>query len=385
MKKTLFTITAVILSNFIFAQTQNDLDMIQAAYDGDEDRVEYFLTNGANVNAEDAEGYTAIIYASAYGYHGIMKKLIAKGAKVNEFKNDSNPIFAAVNGNDSKSLDILLKAKGNINCKDAQGYTPLMLAAQENYFRMIDHMLRNGAKLDTENHDGHTALSIAIQRGQNDAVSSLIRANPKKSGYSNYATSPINTADYMSNKKAEKSLKKYGMRKSFKPGLDFVSVGLNFKFSSYEALSGYEIGLHEKATKIDLFMGYMSIPKNQEFDFLTDDYYLNMEMLIYASLNKRFTVYRPKKAGYGFSIGGDFFFAEGRDSKTTTTEQDLFYGANISLFRFGSFLMFRLNYNYYIDPNTRFFQHSVFFGLGINLYKPKTSKFIHADKTLYML
>lgn len=95
MKRTLTTLLLIIVVNLLFAQTQNDLDMVQAAYDGDEARVEYFLTNGANVNTVDAEGYTAIIYASAYGYHGIMRKLIDAGAKVNEMRNDVTPVFAA--------------------------------------------------------------------------------------------------------------------------------------------------------------------------------------------------------------------------------------------------------------------------------------------------
>jgi len=389
MKKILTTITLVIAVNILFAQTQNDLDMIQAAYDGDEARVEYFLKKGANINAVDAEGYTAIIYASAYGYHGIMQKLIDKGAKVNQFKNDVNPVFAATNNDNTKSLEILVKAKANVNCKDSKGYTPLMLAAQENYYRTAKYLISKRARIDEENNDGHTALSIAIQRGQDDAVTALLAANPKKKGYTNYATSPINTADYMNNKKAKQQLRRYGMKKTLSPGIEFISAGVGTRFNSYESISGYDLGIHEGLTKIDFYAGYLSVPKDSKFDPIENDNIFNMNMLIYTSLNKRITLYKPKKVAYGFSLGGNFVYANGTSSKLgqNGTQEEFIYGANANLFRYGSFFMFRFDYNMFLTPNTQFYQHGFSFFLGIKVYKPKGSKsnFIHADKTLYML
>jgi len=387
MKKILSTIILVIAVNMLFAQSQKDLDMIQAAYDGDEARVEYFLKNGANVNAVDAEGYTAIIYASAYGYHGIMQKLIDKGAKVNEFKNDVNPVFAATNNDNTKSLEILIKAKADVNSKDSKGYTPLMLAAQENYYRTAKYLLDKRARINEENNDGHTALSIAIQRGQNETVTVLLAANPKKSGYTNYATSPINTAEYMNNKNAEQQLKKYGMKKKLTPGIEFISGGIGTRYNSYESISGYDLGIHEGLTKIDFYAGYLSVPKDSKFEPLENDNILNMNMMIYTSLNKRITLYKPKKVAYGVSLGGNLVYARGNNSLTNQLQEELVYGANANLFRYGSFFMFRFDYNMFLTPTSQFYQHGFSFFLGIKLYKPKgsTSNFIHADKTLYML
>lgn len=262
-----------------------------------------------------------------------------------------------------------------------------MLAAQENYYRTAKYLLEKRARIDTENHDGHTALSIAIQRGQNDAVATLLQAKPKKGGYSNYATSPINTADYMNNKDAEQKLRRYGMKKSLTPGIEFVSAGLGIRFNAYESLSGYELGIHESLTKIDFYAGYLSTGKDSKFEPLEDNNILNMNNMIYTSLNKRITLYHPKKVSYGFSLGGNFIFAQGNNSMTNQTEQEFVYGPSANLFRYGGFFMFRFDYNMFLTPTSKFYQHGFSFFLGAKLYKPKGSRssFIHADKTLYML
>lgn len=389
MKKTLLIILVSFISVSLFAQSQKDLDMIQAAYDGDEARVKYFLEQGANVNAVDAQGYTALIYASAYGYHNIMKMLIDKGAKINEFKNDVNPVFAAVNNDNTKSLEILINARADVNKTDSKGYTPLMLAAQENYHRTARYLLNKRAKIDTENYDGHTALSIAIQRNSKETIDVLLNANPKKSGYRHYSNSPLNIADYMGNKEAEKKLKRYGFKKSLSPGLDFVSGSIGGRYSPYESMTGYELGVHESLTKIDLYGGYFYVPQKSTFEPFTSTITFNMRNMAYLSLNKRFTLYKPQKAGYGFSVGADGYFASGENlqKNPAQTKSEFLYGANANLFRYGSAFLFRIDYHYFVPPTTVFYKHSVSFTLGLKLYKPKTSnsKITHADKTLYML
>ncbi len=149
--------------NLIFAQTANDLKMISATYDGDSKTAIALLDAGANANAVDAEGYSALIYAAAYGYQDIMKVLIAKKANVNFVANDANPMFAAVKNDNTTSIQMLITAGADINCKDAAGYTPLMYAAQEGYDKTVEFLILKGANINDETKIGHTALSIAIQ------------------------------------------------------------------------------------------------------------------------------------------------------------------------------------------------------------------------------
>jgi hypothetical protein len=60
--------------------------LMAAAYQPDEGssdlrKIDTALRNGANINHQDAWGYTALIYAAYYGYPMIAEHLIANGAR----------------------------------------------------------------------------------------------------------------------------------------------------------------------------------------------------------------------------------------------------------------------------------------------------------------
>ena len=222
MKKSIILTITLFFSIISFSQSA-DLQMVQAAYDGDEATVIRLLDAGADPNAIDANGYTALIYASAYGYQGIMKKLIEKKASVSKIYNGVHPILAAVNNDNTTSIQMLIDAGAYVNCKDADGYTPLMFAAQEGYVKSVEYLLKKGANINAESKIGHTALSIAVQNDHLDVVKILLKYNPKKKGYSHYAHSPINTAIYLKKDDSKKILKDYGMKsKKGAPSFEYV-------------------------------------------------------------------------------------------------------------------------------------------------------------------
>lgn len=388
MKKIFLIIVVSVFSTSIFCQTQNDIDMVKAAYDGDLATVTSLLTKGAKVDATDSEGYTALIYAAAYGYQDIMKLLIDKGAEVKKLRNEVNPMFAAVNNNNTTSIEMLIKAGADINCLDSEGYTPLMFAAQEGYLASVEYLISQGAKIDLENNDGHTALSIAAQNNFNDIVEFIIQNNPKKIGYTVAATAPLNTAVYVANNDAEDLLTKYGMKKDSKPGLEYASGGTAFYLSPFDLLSGAAGGLHEGMFKLDLFGGYVFTNKYSDEIFKNNNNtnYLKTTSMYFGSLNKRFDFYNKAKASAGLTIGADLMLAFGENSSGDTSEKFL-PGGNIGGFYKGSLGLIRLNYTYLSSGTSNFFQHRISLSVHLKLYKFPNSQtnFTFADKTLYML
>jgi hypothetical protein len=62
-------------------QGRKNLALIQASRKGDVGRVSHLLSDGADINAVDEEGWTPYLAASAEGNWSVMKLLQAKGCK----------------------------------------------------------------------------------------------------------------------------------------------------------------------------------------------------------------------------------------------------------------------------------------------------------------
>lgn len=84
MKKTLhaWMVAAVVLAGCAVSdQGRKNFELIQASRVGDLNRVSSLLTDGADINAVDEEGWTPYLAASVEGNWKVMKLLQAKGCK----------------------------------------------------------------------------------------------------------------------------------------------------------------------------------------------------------------------------------------------------------------------------------------------------------------
>lgn len=77
----------VSLSAFANDPKPNNNKLISAAEEGNVQRVKEFLSKGADVNAKDDQGYTALMWAAYNGHIDIIKELLLFGADVNEQDN----------------------------------------------------------------------------------------------------------------------------------------------------------------------------------------------------------------------------------------------------------------------------------------------------------
>jgi ankyrin repeat protein len=148
-----------------------EVSLYVAACDGDLSKTKTLLMLGANVNATDVRGYSALMIAEACttrpGRPELVELLIAKGAEVNLRARDGrNALMYAAKNGDSKAVKALLKKGASVNIADNEGETALMEAVNFSCDEdTIRALVDAGADLKATDHKGHSPLSSTCLDG----------------------------------------------------------------------------------------------------------------------------------------------------------------------------------------------------------------------------
>src|SRR5215831_11420106 len=104
--------------------------LVDAAKSGNKDVLRSLLQKGTNVNAADADGTTALHWASYHDDLEAADLLIRAGAKVNAVTDlGATALWAASQNGSSAMVRRLLEAGANPNRALLSGETPVMVAA----------------------------------------------------------------------------------------------------------------------------------------------------------------------------------------------------------------------------------------------------------------
>lgn len=144
------------------------------------DDVEAEIAKGADVNARNDDGLTALLYSMQEfdPWYDIVETLIKFGADVNIA--DSNGctalMLAAHWANDPDLITLLINNGANINAIDNQGHTALMYASKYNWNSDIFKTLIDyGANINVKDNTGNTALIYAAEyNGEREIARRLI-------------------------------------------------------------------------------------------------------------------------------------------------------------------------------------------------------------------
>lgn len=129
-------------------------DFLKAAERGDLNAVRSFIARGADVNAKDQDGWTALISTSHYGHKELVEFLLAKGADVNIKANNGATALSLASREGYKEIVELLLAKGaDINIKANDGATALMGASENGHKEIVELLIRAGADATTQEHN----------------------------------------------------------------------------------------------------------------------------------------------------------------------------------------------------------------------------------------
>jgi ankyrin repeat protein len=129
------------------------------------------LQHGAdtNIRVDNFEPLlTAVVRSQDYSVADV-QVFLRYGANVNAIDDfGSTALHAAVERLDMQIVDTILQHDADVNARDGQGKTPLMLAVSQGPItstEVVETLLENGADVDAVNRSGTTALREAVKCG----------------------------------------------------------------------------------------------------------------------------------------------------------------------------------------------------------------------------
>ncbi|KAL8958769.1 MAG: hypothetical protein Q9193_004234 [Seirophora villosa] len=136
--------------------------------------VEKYLSNGADVNAADAQGRTALHSASKYGHVDIVQLLLDHGAAIDiQDRFGANALFHVVCINRLPVARLLLQNGSDPCSSTVEDYSTLKLAAARGYQTMLELLIEYGThSVDMSRFLGD-ALIEAVRYGQEGVVDLL--------------------------------------------------------------------------------------------------------------------------------------------------------------------------------------------------------------------
>jgi ankyrin repeat protein len=168
--------------------TPRDEALLQDVWDGDLAKVELIVKKGANVNsAEPKKKRTPLMLAATKRNLDVVRFLVEKGADVNARDSDGQTALMYAcrqrfNDVPDNSVAIFLLDNGaEVNLRSTKkGYTALMLASGAGNAELVRKMLEKGADPSIEDNFGVTAAEVAQETGKTAIVEML--STPSTSG-----------------------------------------------------------------------------------------------------------------------------------------------------------------------------------------------------------
>lgn len=150
--------------------------LAEAAQAQNIDAVTDMLMQGCNVNAQDADGNTALHWVCWFKIDALLSRLLEAKVKP-EIGNQSGetPVHWAAKSSNVNALDAMTKVdRGLLSLRDCDGFTPFIISAQNDNAPIMEWMYLKGISVEEQDEWGRTALQWACYKGHRRTVQWLL-------------------------------------------------------------------------------------------------------------------------------------------------------------------------------------------------------------------
>jgi ankyrin repeat protein len=184
-------------------------------YGGDAAMVKSLLEKGADINAKDNDGWTALQHAAKRGDVEIVRLLLENGADANARSNDGGTsLMSAAKRDYIEIMKLLLEKGADINAKIENTGTALDFAAWAGQTNAIVFLLDHHADIEATNNFGSTSLMDATAQGQTEAVKVLVARGANVNAEDTLGSSALDEANRIGNPVLVRILQQAGAIKS---------------------------------------------------------------------------------------------------------------------------------------------------------------------------
>jgi ankyrin repeat protein len=169
------TTIVLVLAAAIGLRAEAPPPIVDAAKRGDRAALETLIEKHGDVNASEADGSTALHWASYRDDVESADLLLRAGARVNA-ANDlgATPLWAAAQNGGDAMVRRLLAAGADPNLALLAGETPLMVASRSGKPVVVEQLIAKGAQVNTRGARQQTALMWAVAQQHPDVVKVLL-------------------------------------------------------------------------------------------------------------------------------------------------------------------------------------------------------------------
>ena len=221
------------MNNIKTFENFNNQDIFTYIENNDIKSVKNYIDAGYDLNKQDDDSYTVLMYAIIYDKYEIFELLLNAGANINKQNNGGyTALNLAVLKDNYKIVKLLLNAEADIDKQtNDSGDTALINASFYGRIEIVKLLLNAGANIDKQNEDGDTALILAANRNNKKITELLLDYGADEFILNN---NNISFYDCLNTKDQQYFLHKY-------PTSVYNAISHNYKKSFTELVKDYNI------------------------------------------------------------------------------------------------------------------------------------------------